>query len=206
MRTAIPRNTRHKKNDGTPRPVKVAAMLLLPLLVAAVVACDTGTGTAPANTPTTAAVEPYANSPEGKPPLFKAGQSIPDPKEALETKPAGQLPDFISQADPNFRTKVTTLYQGAMDHYDAYGHVPCYCGCAIYATPHMSLAECFIKNKADNGDLTFTDHSLTCDLCQTAAQMTVDGLAQNTPLKDLRSAIFAKLKYTRIWTDTPPVQ
>jgi len=197
LRTAIPipRNTLRKKSDGTSRTMKVVAMLLLPLLIAAVAACDTGGSTPSA---------PYANSPEGTPPLYKAGQSVPNPKEALETKPKGQLPDFLAQADPNFKVKTTALYQGAVDDYDTYKYIPCYCGCASYATPHQSLAQCFIKNKTDT-EVTFTDHSLTCDLCQGAAQMTVDGVAKNTPLKDLRSAIFQKLKYTKIWTDTPPV-
>ena len=192
---------------GTPRAVKVLAMLLLPVIVAAIVASDTNPGPnetltkpTPAVGPSTSA-KPYANSPEGKPPGLSA--LIPDPKEALETKPAGQLPDFISQVDAPLRDKVTPYYKGAVDNYDAYSHIPCFCGCAIYTHPHHSLAECYIKSKDANGNLTFTDHSSTCDLCQAAAQMTVQGLAQNTPVKDIRAAVFQKLKYTDIWTDTP---
>src|SRR6478672_6025162 len=102
-------------------------MLLLPLLIA-IVACDSnGAGSAPAATPTVAA---YSNSPEGKPPGL--GAPVPDPKEATETVAAGKLPTFISQAAPSLVNKITSDYQGAVDHYDAYSHVPCYCGCAIY--------------------------------------------------------------------------
>src|SRR5215212_2484514 len=188
------------KRVGAPRAMKVAGMLLLPLLVIAVIACDTGTPAAgPANTPTTA--KPYANVPEGKPPGL--GAPVPDPKEVLETKPAGQLPDFIAAADAATRDATTPLYQGAMDHLDAYSHIPCFCGCAIYTHAHMSLAQCFIKDKAADGQVTFTDHSMTCDLCQSAAKQTVAGLAQNTPLKDIRASVFKKLSYTGIWTDTP---
>jgi hypothetical protein len=194
-----------RESAGAPRSVKVAAMLLLPVLVAAIVACDSGSGsngpTAVATNPPVAAA-PYANSPEGKPPGLNA--PVPDPKEVIETKPAGQLPDFISQLQGKALTKTTALYQGALDNYDAYSHVPCYCGCAIYTTAHKSLGECFIKQKTADGQVAFTDHSLTCDLCQTAAQMTLDGLAQHTPLADVRAGIFKKLSYTGIWTDTPP--
>ena len=131
--------------------LKVAMMLLLPVLVAAIVACDsagstsnTGSGqsavTVPTNSPQAAAPSsaPYANSPEGKPKGLSA--PIPDPKEVLETKPKGQLPSFISQADAGQKALITSLYQGAVDNYDAYGHVPCYCGCAVYTHAHKSLS------------------------------------------------------------------
>jgi hypothetical protein len=177
--------------------VKVLAMLLLPLLVAMVVACDSNSGS------TTRA--PYADIPEGKP--TGSTRPIPDPKELVETKPAGALPDFVmNMATGPTRDTTMALYKGAIDHYDAYSHIPCYCGCAAYTTSHKSLAECFLKEPlTEGGEATFTDHSLSCSLCQEAAQMTVDGLAQNTPLKDIRADIFNKHKYTGIWTDTPPV-
>jgi hypothetical protein len=189
-----------RKHVGASRAMKVAGMLLLPMMLAAVVACDTGgPASGPAATPT--AAKPYALVPEGKPPGLSA--PVPDPKEALETKPAGQLPDFLSQADAAQRAEIAALYTGAVNNYDAYSHIPCFCGCAIYTHAHMSLAQCFIKNKTADGQVTFTDHSLTCDLCQGAAKLTVDGLANNTPLKDIRAAVFKKLSYTGIWTDTP---
>lgn len=193
METVAAKRARRRKQEGAPRGVKVLAMLLMPLLVAIVVAC----GEQPAATR-----EPYTGTIEGKPPGL--GAPVPDPKEVLETKPVGQMPDFLVNFDSPRADKIRTQYQGAIDHYDAYSHIPCYCGCAIYTTSHRSLAQCFIKEKTDS-ELTFTDHSTSCDLCQTAAQMTLDGPAQNTPLKDIRAAIFDKLDYTGIWTDTPPV-
>lgn len=205
-------NAAPPKDSGNPRPVKVAVMLILPLLIAAVVACDSGNSGSNSGagvpTATTAAQvqpagKPYAQSPEGKPPVL--GAPVPDPKEVLDTKPAGQLPDFLAQTG-SMQAQLTALYQGAVADYDAYSHVPCYCGCAVYTTAHKSLAECFIKSKNPDGTITFTDHSTSCDICQGVAKMTVDGVAAGTPLKDVRSAIFKKFKYTQIWTDTPPVQ
>jgi hypothetical protein len=175
-------------------------MLLLPLLIA-IVACDNSTTPTASPTATTAASKPYSNSPEGKPPGLSA--PVPDPVEATETKPAGQLPSFISQASAGERAKITAVYQGAIDHYDAYSQIPCYCGCAVYMHAHMSLAQCYVQSKGADGAMTFTNHSLSCDICQGVAKMTVDGLAQKTPLKDVRAAIFTKFKYTGIWTDTP---
>jgi hypothetical protein len=196
--TTTTTTTTHRQEAGTSRFVKVLAMLLMPVLVMAVISCGDNSGDN-----STENRVPYAGVPEGKP--TGSTSTIPDPKEAVETKPAGQLPDFVKNMTGSNKETTMTLYQGAVDHHDAYSHIPCYCGCAAYATPHKSLAECFIKEKAANGELTFTDHSLTCSLCQSAAQMTLEGQSKGTPLKETRMTIFEKLKYTGTWTDTPPV-
>jgi Protein of unknown function with PCYCGC motif len=179
-------------SKATPRPVKVLTMLLVPVIGFAIASCgDSGTR------------EPYAGIPEGKPPGL--GAPVPDPKEVLETKSKGALPDFLANLTGPKKDRVTGLYQGALDHYDAYGHIPCYCGCAIYTTPHNSLAQCFIKDIAQDGSATFTDHSTSCDICEGIAQLTVEGIAVNKPLKDIRTEVFNKYDYTGIWTDTPPI-
>ena len=182
-------------------------MLLLPVIVGALIACDNGAGgtqqgggSQPANPMARA---PYEGIPEGKPKGLNG--SVPDPKEVLETKPAGQLPNFLQDVLGPSKQAVTTLYQGAMEHYDEFGYIPCYCGCAIYEHPHHDLGECFIKSMSADGSVEFTDHSTTCSQCQEAAQITIDGLAKGTGLKDIRAAVFNKLSYTQIWTDTPAV-
>lgn len=185
---------------------RVAIMLLMPMLVVAIIACDSGSsgGQSQQTTlPAQAARAPYQGIPEGKPKGL--GSSVPDPKEVVEKTPAGQLPSFISQVKGAQQQTTEALYKGAAQYYDQFAYVPCYCGCAIYAHPHKSLAECFIKSKAADGSLEFTDHSVTCSQCQEAAQMTVDGMMKGTPLKDIRAAVFKQLNYTQIWTDTPPI-
>jgi hypothetical protein len=169
-------------------------MLLVPVIGFAIASCgDSGPGARAA----------YAGTPEGIP--AGLGAPVPDPKEVLETKTKPALPDFLASLTGPKRERVTTLYQGAVDHYDAYSHIPCYCGCAVYTTAHKSLAECFIKDMAADGTMTFTDHSTSCDICEGGAQMTLDGISANKPLKDIRSDVFTKYNYTQIWTDTPPV-
>ena len=175
-------------------------MLLVPVIVGALIACDNGSG----GTQQQVARAPYEGIPEGKPKLAGSG-SVPNPKEVLETKPKGQQPDFLQDVLGPSKQAVMTLYQGATEHYDEFGYIPCYCGCAIYEHPHHDLGECFIKSIAADGAVEFTDHSTTCSQCQEAAQITIDGLTDGTPLKDIRAAVFNKLKYTQIWTDTPPV-
>lgn len=169
-------------------------MLLLPVMVAVIVAaCD---GSTQATTS-----EPYANMPEGKPPLY--GAPVPNPREVLETKAAGQLPDFLSTLDPTPRERTTAYYQGAVDNYEAFQRIPCYCGCAIYEKAHESLAQCYIKDIKENGEVVFTDHSLTCSQCQSAAKQTIEGIAAGKSLKDIRTEVHEAHKYTQVWTDTP---
>lgn len=194
------------REAGTKRHpfMRVSALLLIPLLLASVVACGNSPNSPNSPAGNISSRGPYEGVPEGKPPGL--GAPVPNPKEVLETKSAGQMPDFLSQLDGPTRDKTAALYKGAMDDYNMFQHIPCYCGCAIYQTPHKSLAECFIKEKKSDGEVVFTDHGLTCDLCQQAAQMTVDAVTKGTPPKDIRAAVYNKLKYTGIWTDTPPAQ
>ena len=201
-----------KPDPAAKNPIaRVLAMLLLPLLVTAVIACDGGGASGGQGTPLPAVTEGagggdtrYANSPEGRPKYLPANP-VPDPPEALETKPAGQLPDFLAKATGSNKDKIAASYKGAVDHYDQYKYIPCYCGCAIYTTPHDSLATCYIKDRAADGSITFTDHSLTCNQCQQGAEMTLAGIAKGQPLKETRADIFKALNYTGLWTDTPPV-
>jgi hypothetical protein len=186
------RTYRNRDPEGTPRPVRVLTMLLVPVIGFAIASCgDSGPR------------EPYAGIPEGKPPGLSA--PVPDPREVLETKPKDVLPDFLANLASPKRERVTGLYKGAIDHHEAFGHIPCYCGCAAYATPHDSLAACFVKEMAQDGSVTFTDHSTSCDICEGIAQMTMEGIAASKPLKEIRTEVFNKYKYTGIWTDTPPI-
>ena len=182
---AMARGTRH---------LRVLAALAMPLMLAFLVsACDSGGGGSTA--PTTAARVHVTTTPA-------PNRIVPDPPEQVETTAAGQLPSFLSKAAAN----IQPLYQGALDHPDAYSQIPCYCGCAMYEHPHMSLKNCFIANTAADGSITWTDHSTSCDICTGIAKMTVAGLSANTPLAQLREAVHAKYKYTNVWTDTPPIQ
>lgn len=183
--------------DRWTRQVRVLAALALPLLLAFLIsACDSGGGGSSA-TPTTAAAARVHVTTTPAP-----NRIVPDPPEQVETTAAGQLPSFLSKAAANIKP----LYQGALEHPDAYSQIPCYCGCAMYQHAHMSLKNCFIANTAADGAITWTDHSTSCDICTGIAKMTVDSFAAQTPLTQLREAVHAKYKYTNVWTDTPPIQ
>ena len=172
------------------RQVRLGVALALPLVLALIIsACDQGGGA----TSGTARVHVTATP----------AHFVPDPPEQVETT-TGALPSFLN--GKNVSAKVPALYQGALDKSEIYNQFPCYCGCAIYETSHTSLLSCYIKDKAADGAVTWTDHSTSCDICTGVAQMILDGTAQGTPLAQIREEVHAKYKYTGVWTDTPPIQ
>ncbi len=183
--------------DRGTRQLRVVAALALPLLLAFLIsACDSSSSGSSA-TPTSAVAARVHVTTTPAP-----NKIVPDPVEKSETTAKGTLPSFVTSASAG----VQALYQGAMDHPDAYSAIPCYCGCAMYQHAHMSLMNCFISNTAADGSITWTDHSMNCDICTGIAQMTVEGVAKNTPLAQLRAAVHASYKFTGVWTDTPPIQ
>ena len=122
--------------------------------------------------------------------------------EVNETTAAGVLPAFLGKAV----ARIKPLYQGALDHGDVYAQMPCYCGCALYQHAHTSLKSCFIKTTSADGQVNWTDHSTSCDICTGVAQLTLDELAKGTAPKVIREMVHTKFKYTNVWTDTPPIQ
>lgn len=51
-------------------------------------------------------------------------------------------------------------YGVAVDHHDLFAHLPCYCGCALLASPHESLADCFVDSSG-----SFVTHASSCGTC-----------------------------------------
>ena len=175
------------------RQVRLGVALALPLVLALIIsACDQGSGGGV--TPGAARVHVTATP----------SRFVPDPPEQVETTQGGALPAFVN--GKNVSAKVPALYQGAIDHGDVYSQIPCYCGCAIYQHPHTSLMSCFIKEKGADGKITWTDHSTSCNICTSVAEMTLAELAKGTPLAQIRDLVHEKHKYTGVWTDTPPIQ
>ena len=78
--------------------------------------------------------------------------------------------------------------------------MPCYCGCADFATPHRHLLDCFV-----NPDGAYTDHASGCDLC---GKILLDVAAQHkqgVSIKEIRANIDAKYSVYGKPTDTPLV-
>ena len=111
-------------------------------------------------------------------------------------KAEGQFPSYVYasamslesyKAAVSLPTEVTT-------------QMPCYCGCADFATPHRHLLDCFI-----NPDGTYTDHASGCDLCGKILLDVAAQHGQGVSIQEIRANIDAKYTVYGKPTDTPLV-
>jgi hypothetical protein len=88
---------------------------------------------------------------------------------------------------PKMSAETRSAYEAAPSHQVLYGHLPCYCGCALLKQPHASLRDCFLKP-----DGSFEAHASGCKICTDIA---TDALAMEKNGADhtaIRAAIDAK--------------
>lgn len=65
-----------------------------------------------------------------------------------------KFPSFVN--DPFAPRNTPKAYQAAVDFYEDFSHIPCFCGCGQHSG-HTSLQSCFISSR--NGDeFKFGDH------------------------------------------------
>ena len=178
--------------------LKIGIALALPLLIAVVIAgCGDGAGSGAAGQPAGVAVVHVTAT-------VAPSQRVPDPKEVVETVAAGVTPQFLLTTKYD-KDKAIARYAFAAAHPNDLAGIPCFCGCALYEHAHTSLQSCYMKSVGADGKITFTDHSVTCDICTGEVDMMM-AAAPGTPLTALRAQIEKKYSYTGVWTDTPPIQ
>lgn len=83
-----------------------------------------------------------------------------------ETASVTTLPEFLKD-----HTKLSNeLYSEVHNHAHMLGGIPCYCGCmegTAIDEPHDSLLRCYwAEHPADDGSVTWTDHSTSCGICK----------------------------------------
>ncbi|GKU79767.1 hypothetical protein L3i20_v241640 [Paenibacillus sp. L3-i20] len=91
-------------------------------------------------------------------------------------------------------TKLTQdLYAEVHNHTDLMGGINCYCGCMAGTEidePHDSLLRCYItEHPADDGTVTWTDHSTSCGICKKEMEMIVNLSKQGKTDDEIREAI-----------------
>ena len=87
-----------------------------------------------------------------------------------ETESVTTLPSFLEN-----HTKLTSdLYSEVHNHMNLLSGIPCYCGCmqgTEVDAPHDSLLRCYwAEHPADDGSVTWTDHSTGCGICKHARE------------------------------------
>lgn len=71
---------------------------------------------------------------------------------------------FRGYEPPRAPAVVTAAFEFAAEHPEVAGYVPCFCGCQ--AGGHSNNADCFVKSRAENGDVTeWEEHGVECAVC-----------------------------------------
>ncbi|MBH5318185.1 hypothetical protein I6N90_10230 [Paenibacillus sp. GSMTC-2017] len=99
------------------------------------------------------------------------------------------LPAFLNE-----ETKLTQeLYSEVHNHSELMSSINCYCGCMEGTEDneaHNSLLRCYwAEHPADEGGVTWTDHTTTCGICKKEMEMIVNLSKQGKSDDEIRKAI-----------------
>jgi hypothetical protein len=110
---------------------------------------------------------------------------------------ASQLPHFVQDTPP----RVQTAYQFAIDHSDELAKYPCYCGCG--AMGHTSNLSCYIRERAEDGTITFDNHATGCGICVDITQDVIRLRGEGMSSPDIRAYVDAQYGAFGPSTNTP---
>ena len=86
---------------------------------------------------------------------------------------------------------VTQVFQFAAEHPDVLGYVPCFCGCDHMG--HKGNDDCFVKQRAANGDvLAWEPHGTECQVCIDVGQMSMQMYTSGASVTQIRAAVEKK--------------
>jgi hypothetical protein len=182
-----------------------------PVLIGAVIVVVIGVAVLafwkPSEEPAAAAAAGEQAAPRGPEPTPEA---IAKAEEAARLGPRKQanLPPipFQGYAPPRPREVITAAYQFAAEHPEVLSYVPCFCGCE--RAGHTGNTDCFVKERAPNGDVvTWDPHGVECAVCIDVANRSRQMHASGASVRDIRAAIdkeFGPLYQGRMGTPHPP--
>jgi hypothetical protein len=113
---------------------------------------------------------------------------------------------FQGYAPPRSYEIVTAAYQFAAEHPEILSYVPCFCGCQH--SGHTGNESCFVKSRAENGDVVeWDEHGVECTICIDVANRSRQMFASGASVQDIRAAIektYGATATTKTPTPMPP--
>jgi hypothetical protein len=99
---------------------------------------------------------------------------------------------------------VTQVFQFAAEHPEVLSYVPCFCGCDHMG--HKGNDDCFVKQRAANGDvIAWEPHGTECQVCIDVGQQAMQMYSSGASVRDIRAAVEKRFagQYQN-HTPTPP--
>jgi hypothetical protein len=98
------------------------------------------------------------------------------------------IPFQVGYTPPRSAEVITAAYQFAAEHPEILSYVPCFCGCE--RAGHQGNHDCFVKARAENGDvIAWDEHGVDCAVCIDVANRSRQMHAAGASAVDIRAAI-----------------
>jgi uncharacterized protein with PCYCGC motif len=98
------------------------------------------------------------------------------------------VPFQVGYQPPRSPDVVTAAYQFAAEHPEILSYVPCFCGCE--RAGHQGNHDCFVKSRAENGDvIEWDEHGVDCAVCLDVATRSRQMYSAGASVTDIRAAI-----------------
>lgn len=113
---------------------------------------------------------------------------------------------FAAYPPPRPPEVVTSAYRFAAEHPEILSYIPCFCGCE--RAGHQGNADCFVHQRAANGDvIAWDEHGIECAVCIDVANRSRQMFESGASVRDIRAAIdreFGAARPSMMPTPHPP--
>jgi hypothetical protein len=180
-------------SKATDTPVRAGgpSPLVLVVVLVAIVGVGLLAFWRPQGEPDGAAATPGAGAPSGQPVASAAAVEKAAAVAKLGPRDQASFPPIPFQPGsqpPRSPQIVTAAYEFAAEHPEILSYVPCFCGCE--RSGHQGNHDCFVKQRAENGDvIAWDEHGVECLVCIDVANRSRQMHASGASVRDIRAAI-----------------
>ena len=131
-----------------------------------------------------------------------AAQAAAPPPQNLKPHTQANLPplDIPPAYAPRPPEVIRAAYAFAAEHPEVLSYVPCFCGCE--AAGHKGNHDCFVRERAANGDvISWDEHGVECTICIDVATRARVLHAEGKSVADIRATI--EKDYAKATNKTP---